>query len=79
MHLVNGYIFLKACLEKINLAKELLVLEVEQGGNVLIPDEMQQDKLPLSFQYYDPVLRILKAKISSNKTHLYSLKSQLAK
>lgn len=39
---VKGQIFLDAILERERLTKELLVIEVEQGGEVSIPLELSQ-------------------------------------
>ena len=34
------------------------VLDVEQGQEVFILDDLSQRHLPLSFRYYDPIIRI---------------------
>ena len=37
MKLLFGVVYLKTCLERIEIAKKLLVLEIENGNEVLIP------------------------------------------
>ena len=56
---LRGFALHKAILEKIRLAKEMFLLEVNQGIEVAIPEELSQDNLPKSFQYYDSVLAII--------------------
>ena len=69
---------MNAILERGKLTKELLVQEVEQGGEVSIPQELSQQGLPLSFRYYDPILAIMQDLISDEKRDLFSCKNLLA-
>lgn len=57
--LIGGVVFLKTLLRRIELSKELLVLDVEKGEEVLIPPELSQEKLPASFKYYDCILAVV--------------------
>ena len=59
MHLFTDYFFIKAFLTKMELVKQLFVLEVEQGTDVSIPDDLCQSDLPWSFRYYDPILSFI--------------------
>ena len=56
---VKGVDFLKTVLKRIELARDWLVLDIEQGREVFIPDDLSVKMLPLSFQYYDPVMVML--------------------
>ena len=56
MKMFSDYFFVKAFLIKIELAKQLFVLDVEQGTEVSIPDDLCQRDLPWSFRFYDPIL-----------------------
>lgn len=40
LKLFTDYFYIKALLTKIELAKQLFVLEVEQGSDVSIPDDL---------------------------------------
>lgn len=49
-------IMLELLLEKIKLAKKMFALQLEQEGEVLIPQELNQQDLPISFRFYDPII-----------------------
>lgn len=53
----------------------MFVLEVEQGQAVFIPNELRQDDLPLSFKYYDPILRIINQECSDDRKEYFALKN----
>lgn len=44
---------------RIQYMRELFLMDVESGVEVLIPQELSQKKLPHSFRYYDPILNIV--------------------
>ena len=46
-------------LERIKLAKQLFTQEIEQGSEAYIPVELSQKELPLSFRFYDPIIKIV--------------------
>ena len=59
MKSVDGILFIKLKLKQIMLKKELFLLDVEQGDEVLIPHELSMEQFPLSFWYYDFILNYL--------------------
>ena len=46
-------------LKRIDIAKKIFVLDIEQGVEVFINGDLSQDQYPLSFQYYDPIMLII--------------------
>ena len=46
----------------------MFVLDLEQGDEVIIPSELDQKDLSLSFKFYDPVLRLMLELCSNNQT-----------
>ena len=64
---VGGITFIKACLRRIEVIKELFALEIEQGLEVQIPRSLGQSHLPRSFRYYDSVLAIIRENVSEEK------------
>ena len=46
-------------LQKIRLAKEIFVIEIEQGGEVFIPWELNQGDIGRSFRYYDSLVLLV--------------------
>ena len=70
------YFFIKAFLTKIELVKQLFVLEVEQATIVSIPDDLSQSDLPLSFRYYDPILSHVDQRLSIDAKQYFNLKAQ---
>lgn len=63
MKLIGGLLYIDAIRKRIEISKELLILELEQGNEALIYQELSQDKLPYSFRYYDSILRLINDKI----------------
>jgi hypothetical protein len=44
---------------------------------VLIPSELSQDKLPMSFRYYDPVIMLIQEKLSKDRRSYLMVKKQI--
>ena len=53
-------------------------MEVEQGSEVFIPRELAQKQLPLSFRFYDPILKMVQELICDDKKDFFVLKSVTA-
>lgn len=70
LKMLKGLFFIETLLTKIKLAKQIFVLDVEQGQEVFILDDLSQRHLPLSFRYYDPIIQITINKMS-NESKLY--------
>ena len=56
---VKKELFAMVLLKVIELERKLFILEMEQGSEVFIPKLLSQDKLPTSFKYYDPIMRVV--------------------
>ena len=46
-------------LNKIRLAKEIFVIDIEKGGEVFIPVELNQGDIGRSFRFYDSLVMIV--------------------
>ena len=56
-NLVRPKIFyIKVALLKIQICRELFVLDLEQGEEVFVPVELAQNTLPVNFRFYDSIL-----------------------
>lgn len=75
---MKGIWYCEGILKKIELAKELMVLDLEQGKEVLIPKQLSQDHLPMSFRYYDPIFMFINEKLDPEKREFFSSKMFLA-
>jgi hypothetical protein len=53
---LNPVVFITIKLRQIHLAKEIYVLDIEQGQEVFILPELSQQCLPVSCKFYDPIL-----------------------
>ena len=71
---VRGISFIEASLRKIQINKEYIIHEIEMGNEILIPMNLSQDHLPISFRYYDPILKIVKANLNPAKKGYYIIK-----
>jgi hypothetical protein len=57
---VYGVLYVKTVLKKIELTKQLFLLNLESAEEVLIPKDLSMDKLPASFRFYDPLLSLVR-------------------
>ena len=64
-------------IEKIELAKQILMLEIESGDDVYILRELSQDHLPYSFRYYDSLFRMVHDRVNFDKKQLQAFKNRL--
>lgn len=60
LRVLKGPMFVFALLECIKLSKAMLILDLEMGREVVIPDEYNIKHYPFTFQYYDCLIEILK-------------------
>ena len=61
---ISGKAFLNALLRRIELAKEMFILEIETGQEVFIPKDLTFDSLPYSMRYYDPIIAYVQENVS---------------
>ena len=72
LKMVRGMPYITAMKLKIQLSRELLILEIEQGSQVYIPYYLSQDYLPMSFRYYDPILQFVKLKLGYERKEFFT-------
>ena len=61
---VDRILYIKLLLKKIELAKSLFILEIEQGEEVYIPPELSIHQFPLSYRSYDSILNFTSSSVS---------------
>jgi len=54
-----------------------MVLELERGSEVLIPQQLSQENYAMSFKYYDPIFRFINQNISQSKREYYDMRNTL--
>jgi len=52
----------------------MLLIEIELGREVLLANELSQDKLPMSFTYYDSIIRFIQSNITTERRDYYNLR-----
>jgi len=77
MKLINGPRYIETILKKLELVKELFLMDLEIGEEVLIPKELSQDGLPYSYRYYDYILLLVQEKATSDRRAFTQMKSKL--
>ena len=68
---LNNILFIKLRLKQIKLAKEIFLLDIEEGIAVHLPNDLKSVGLPLSYQFYDGNLNFLDTEISSHTKSKY--------
>ena len=60
------------------LEKVLFLHRFELGLEVLIPDSLSQNHLPLSYRYYDPIICLIQEKLSRERRDYFRIKKQMS-
>jgi hypothetical protein len=74
-----GILYIKAMLMKIELSKQIFVLEIQDGLEVFISKDLSMENLPLSFRYYDPIIHLLTERFTDESSDYFKLKNCLKK
>ena len=61
--ILHGRVYLRVQLKKIQLSKELFMIELQGNSHVYIPKDLSLMHLPMSYRYYDPVLTFIQMMI----------------
>ena len=78
MKFFHGQYLLKMMLKKIQVAKDLFIIDIEQEGNeTKIPAEIGEYKLPLSFRFYDPLVKMVQIRMTQDQREYYKLKNEM--
>lgn len=68
--------YLIITLKEIELMRKIFILDIEQGDEVVIPDSLSQKSLPLSYQFYDPILNIVQQQVCESVRCQIALKNK---
>lgn len=63
LRLLEGPLYIYALKELIDLKKQCFVLELEKGTEVAVPRELSMKELPLSYQFYNCLLEIIRQNV----------------
>lgn len=74
-----GILYVRALLHKIEISKQIFVMDVQDGQEVFILRELSQQQFPLSFRYYDPLILIVQERMTDESKDFYKLKNSLKK
>jgi len=66
--------YLQIVMKSFQLVKDLFVIDVAHGDEVVIPLVLKQSNLPLSYSFYNPVIKIIHENVSRNRRDYYVLK-----
>ena len=78
LRVCSGLTYLKCLLLRINLNRTMFIVEVEQGAETFIPDDLSQSSLPYSMRYYDAILAMIQERFSDEIRNLFVMRSLVA-
>ena len=78
MKAISGLAYIHCLLKRIDVCKQLFVIEVELGEAAFIPAELSQKQLPASMHFYDPVLAIVWDRVSPSTKELIAMRKSVA-
>jgi hypothetical protein len=64
---IKGILFNLALKKKLQTVRELFMMDIEEGIDTLIPKDLRQDNLALSYRFYDPIIAIIIENITNEK------------
>ena len=70
--------YLKAIRLRLELARKLLMMDIQAGKEVLIPKDFCQEKLPYSIRYYDPIIAIIQENVTDEMRETLKFKNLVA-
>ena len=56
LKVANSLLFILLLLKRIELSKEMLILDIDNRNWTVIPPDLSQERLPASFRFYDFVI-----------------------
>ena len=62
MSLLDGYVYIKASLALIDLNKQIMCHDLVKQF-IMIPNCLSQKKISKSYQFYDPIINIVKERL----------------
>ena len=74
---VSGEMFVQVVLKRIDTARKIFQMQIEDGDEVFIPRELSQDDLPMAFRYYDPILFTLQDRCSEQAREKFQQRNQM--
>ena len=77
LKLINGPRYIESILKKIELVKDLFLMDLELGEEVIIPRELSMDQLPQSYRYYDYILLMVQEKATQDRRQFSHMKAKL--
>jgi hypothetical protein len=78
MKIISGEVFLNSILKKVDLTKDIMILDIALGKEVFLDSEFNMNQLPGSFRYYDPILRIIQKKLKPSRRSFFLIQKQIA-
>jgi len=54
-------------------------MDIEEGAEVYIPNDLRNNKLPQSFQFYDPIMNIVHQKMADDRIEYFLKKNKIIK
>lgn len=78
MKIVRGEVYLDCILKKVDLSRDILILDIQLGKEVFMDSEFNMNQLPASYRYYDPILRIVQKKIKPSRRTFFLVQKQIA-
>ena len=63
--------YIKCVQKRIELAKQIFIKDIEQGHDVFIPRDLTIELLPMSFQFYDPIMIMTQTRISDDRKEYF--------
>ena len=76
--LADKGLYLKLINKRINLSKDMLMLEIEEGKEAYLSKDLNLDHLPYSYRYYDFLLNYVNKQLADDRREYYSNEKLMA-
>ena len=69
--------YIQIVMKSITLAKDIFILDVEQGDEVIIPGMILQSDLPQCFHFYNPAMKLIQEECTKDRKFQFIDKNKL--
>ena len=67
LKILKGPLYIQVKLKRIEIARDLFMIDVETGREVFIRKSLSQQDLPMSYRYYDSIFNFIQNRMSFDR------------
>ena len=73
---VRDEVYIRIILKRIEISKEIFLMNIELGLETFIPKVLAQDTMPISFRFYDSIMNLVVSRCSEEMRQILCIKNR---